>query len=335
MPSDDPPAAGSERTATTLRAMRQRAVGRTGLQVSAFGLGTSLWGRDTDEYEARDCLTGFVEAGGTLVETAPGYGGGRSEEVLGGLLGDVVGRDDVVLAAGAGVSASGAKDASRAGLLRSLDRSLQRLGVDAVDLWQVGPWSDRVPWEETLAALDAAVTTGRARYVGVCGYAGWQVALAQAWQLAWPQRIPLASAGVAYSLADRRAERDVFPAAAALGLGVIACAPLAGGVLSAKYRTGLPADSRGAASHLEHTVAPYLDERGRGIVEAVVRAAEGLSLTPVEVALAWVRGRPGVASVIVGARTAAQLRGVLTVEDVELPAEIVAALDDVSGPDRD
>jgi len=313
--------------------MQQRRVGSSGLRVSRLGLGTWLWGMHTDEHEARDQLTAFVDAGGTLVDTAAGYGDGLSEEILGSLLDDVVDRDDLVIATKAGsADADGQRvhDTSRGALLRQLDGSLRRLGTDHVDLWQVHVWSDDAPWEETLATLDQAVRSGRARYIGVSNYTGWQSAMAQVWQRALPERTLLASTQVEYSLLNRDVEEEVIPAALALGMGVLAWSPLGRGVLTGKYRSGTPADSRAASPQLEASVAPYLDEDSRGIVEAVVRAAEGLSLTPVEVALAWVRDRPGVTAPIVGARTAAQLRGSLPVEGIELPAEISAALDDVS-----
>jgi aryl-alcohol dehydrogenase-like predicted oxidoreductase len=145
-----------------------------------------------------------------------------------------------------------------------------------------------------------------------------------------PGRAPLASTQVEYSLLNRRVEAEVLPAAAAMGLGVLPWSPLGRGVLTGKYRTGTPADSRAASPHFSSFVGGYLDDRSSRIVEAVARAADGLEWTPVEVALAWVRDRPGVTAPIVGARTAAQLKGSLSVEECTLPPEIVAALDDVS-----
>lgn len=313
--------------------MQQRYLGRTGLKVSRLGLGTLTWGRDTDEHEARDQLVSFVDAGGTLLDTAAGYGDGAAEELIGSLLGDVVRRDDLVLATKAGISRSrGVREAnaSRGYLIATLDASLKRLGVDHVDLWQVHTWVEDTPLEETLSALDFAVSTGRASYVGVSNYAGWQSAQAATWQRAVPGRAPLASTQVEYSLLNRKVEAEVLPAAAALGLGVLPWSPLGRGVLTGKYRTGTPADSRAASPHFSNFVGSYLDDRSARIVEAVVRAADGLELTPLEVALAWVRDRAGVTAPILGARTAAQLKGSLTVEDVTLPPEIVAALDDVS-----
>ena len=313
--------------------MQQRSLGATGLRVSRLGLGTMTWGRDTDEHEARDQLVSFVEAGGTLVDTAAAYADGHSEELLGSLLGDVVDRDDVVLATKAGLGLRKGKlrvDTSRGRLLSTLDASLRRLGVDHVDLWQVHTWHDGVPLEETLSALDLAVSSGRASYVGISNYAGWQTAQAATWQHAVPGRTVLASTQVEYSLLNRGIEHEVLPAAEATGLGVLAWSPLGRGVLTGKYRTGTPADSRAATSQFSSFVGAYLEDRSAGIVEAVCRAAEGLDLSPLQVALAWVRDRPGVTAPVVGARTAAQLASALATEDVVLPGEITAALDDVS-----
>ncbi|RHW25337.1 aldo/keto reductase [Nocardioides immobilis] len=315
--------------------MQERYVGSSGLRVSRLGLGTMTWGKDTDEHEARDQLIAFCEAGGTLVDTAAGYTDGRSEELIGTLIGDVVRRDDVVLATKAGIWRRGgerATDTSRRALLGGLDTSLERLGVDHVDLWQVHIWSDEVPLDETLAALDQAVSSGRATYVGISNYTGWQTAQAATWQRAGVGRAPLVSTQVEYSLLSRDIEREVVPASAALGLGILPWSPLGRGVLTGKYRTGIPGDSRAASPVFASFVERYLDERSRGIVESVVRAADGLDWTPLEVALTWVRDRPGVAAPIIGARTAAQLKGALGVEAKELPPEIREALDDVSEP---
>jgi aryl-alcohol dehydrogenase-like predicted oxidoreductase len=321
--------------------MEQRHLGRSGLRVSRTGLGTLTWGRDTDEHEATEQLREFLDAGGTLLDTAAGFGGGASEELVGALLGDVVDRRDVVLctkagmtdggpgagAGGTGIRGSGV-DASARHLLRTLDESLARLGTDHVDLWLVNGWDDAVPVEETLAALSAAVSTGRARYVGAGNYAGWQ--LARAATLAAARGAPLVADQVEYSLVERRPERDVVPAAAHVGVGTMARAPLGRGVLSGKYRAGTPADSRAASPHFGEYVRPFLGQRARRVVEAVATAADGLGCPPVQVALAWVRDAPHVATAVVGARTAEQLRGSLAAEGLELPAEIRQALDDVS-----
>lgn len=312
--------------------MQQRSLGSTGLQVSRLGLGTWTWGRDTDEHEARDQLVSFVEAGGTLIDTAAGYGDGASEQLIGELLGDVVSRDELVLATKAGWSDTGRPaGVSRGHLVRSLDASLKRLGTDSVDLFQVHLWSDTVPLEETLSALDLIQSSGRAAYVGISNYNGWQTAQAATWQKAVSGRALLASTQVEYSLVERSIERDVLPAADAMGLGVLAWSPLGRGVLTGKYRTGTPSDSRAASPHFSGFVGQHLNRRSQGIVEAVIAAADGLGWTPIEVALAWVRDRPGVTAALLGARTAAQLKAQLSVEELQLPDELIDALDDVSG----
>ena len=313
--------------------MKLRAVGATGLTVSRLGLGTMTWGRETDEHEARDQLIAFAEAGGTLVDTAAGYGDGASEELIGRLIGDVVARDEVVIATKGGISRrTGQREtyAARGRLLADLDGSLKRLGVDHVDLWQVHTWVDGVPLEETLSALDLAVTSGRTSYVGISNYAGWQTAQAATWQRAVPGRATLASTQMEYSLLNRRIEDDVVPAAQALGLGILPWSPLGRGVLTGKYRSGIPSDSRGASPVFSGFIEGYLDERSQRIVESATKAAEGLGWSTLEVALVWVRDRPGVTAPIVGARTAKQLLGALGVEELTLPPELVAALDDVS-----
>jgi aryl-alcohol dehydrogenase-like predicted oxidoreductase len=315
--------------------MELRPLGRSGLLVSRLALGTMTWGRDTDEHEARDQLLAFAEAGGTLVDTADVYADGASEQIIGRLIAEL-GRDSVVLATKA-VSKPGTErrfDASRGHLLAALDASLARLGVDHVDLWQLHAWDPLTPLDETLSALDAAVSSGRARYVGVSNYSGWQTAKAAALQSARPATARPVSTQVEYSLLQRGIEREVVQAAQDAGLGILPWSPLGRGVLTGKYRHGTPADSRGASAHFASFVSPFLGDDARRIVDAVCTAAEGLGVAPLEVALAWVRDRPGVVAPIIGARTAAQLRGALTVEELTLPEEIVSALDEVSAPVR-
>ncbi|MCW2863492.1 MAG: aldo/keto reductase [Actinoallomurus sp.] len=313
--------------------MEQRHLGRSGLSVSRLGLGTMTWGGDTGSDDAADQLTTFVEAGGSLLDTADVYCGGESERVIGDLVRDVVDRDDVVIATKAVLTAEGARDASRRHLLRALDASLDRLGVDHVDLWQLHAYDPRTPMEETLSALDEAVASGRARYAGVSNYAAWQLATAATWQRAWPGRTPIVSTQTEYSLLRRDVEDDVVPAALQLGVGLLPCSPLGRGVLTGKYRTGIPADSRAATPHYAEFVQPYLNERAARIVESVSTAAEGLGVSPLAVALSWVRDRPGVVAPIIGARTAGQLAVILEAEELTLPGEIRDALDDISSED--
>ncbi|MEO7125697.1 MAG: aldo/keto reductase [Nakamurella sp.] len=302
--------------------MEQRRVGSSGLQVSRLALGTMTWGRDTDADEAAAELETFVGAGGTLIDTANIYCDGDAESILGTLVPDVVPRSDVVLA----VTTVG--ESGRGRLLTSLDASLARLGTDSVDLWMVHGYDAAVPYEETCAALSAAVDSGRAAYVGVSGQTGWQLATHATWLRSIGQ--PLVAAESEYSLLARAAEESILPAAAVHGIGLLAWAPLGRGVLTGKYRGGTPADSRGASAHFERYVAHHRTDTSARIVAAVVTAADGLGTSPLAVACAWVRDRPGVASTVVGARDAAQLLGSLASEQITLPTEICAALDDVS-----
>ncbi len=314
--------------------MKLRTVGHSGLKVSQLGLGTMTWGIETDPDEAAAQLVAFHDAGGTLIDTAASYGYGEAESILGNLLADVVPRPDVIVATKAGLARTPegrTVDASRGALLRQLDASLRKLGTDYVDLWYVHYVDDTVPFDETLGALDHAVTTGKVRYAGVSNYCGWRIARAATWQRAWPGRVPVVANQMRYSLVDRAIEREVVPACLDLGVGIFPWSPLGGGVLTGKYRAGLPSDSRAAVGHRPDLVA--VEQPGAaGIVEAVATAAEGLATSPVAVALAWLRDRPGVAAPILGARTLGQLTGALVSETLELPHEIRDALDDVSAP---
>ena len=317
-----------------MRPVKQRHLGHSGLVVSRLALGTMTWGRDTDEDDAAAQLVAFHEAGGTLVDTADTYAGGESERVLGRLLADVVPRDELLVATKAyGVTGPGpmGRGTSRGHLLSALDASLRRLGLDHVDLWQLHAWDPVTPWEEAMAALDSAVQSGKVRYAGVSNYCGWQLGATAAHQRAL-RAAPIVSDQVEYSLLQRGVEREVVPAAQALGVGLLPWSPLGRGVLSGKYRGGAPADSRGASETYKGFVEPFLDDTAGSIVDAVVTAADGLGVSPVAVALSWVRDRPGVVAPIVGARTSAQLSAALASESLVLPDVVRQALDDVSTP---
>jgi aryl-alcohol dehydrogenase-like predicted oxidoreductase len=291
------------------------------------------WGADTDADEAANQLIAFVDAGGTLIDTADVYNDGESERIVGSLLGDVVPRGHIVLATkavarrGDGPFGGGA---SRGALLTALDGSLRRLGVDHIDLWQLHAWDETVPIEESLAALDVAISSGKVRYAGVSNYSGWHLATAATLQSLRHGATPILSTQVEYSLAERGIEREVVPAAAHHGVGILPWAPLGRGVLTGKYRSGTPADSRGASPRFAPYVEHHRTERAARIVQAVLTAADGLGTSPLAVALAWVRDRPGVVAPVVGARNTSQLSGSLAAEELTLPSAIRAALDDVS-----
>lgn len=313
--------------------MELRRAGRTGLDISRLGLGTMTWGRDTDEHEAADQCRAYIEAGGNFIDTAATYGDGDSERVIGGLIGTLFNRDEIVLATKAGISFIDGErkiDASRHGLISQLEKSLSRLGTDYVDLWQIHAWDSQIPIEDTLSALDFAYSSGKARYVGISNYSGWQSARAITIQESHAMKAPIATMQNEYSLLNRTAEEEVLESASQLGVGFLAWSPLGRGVLSGKYRNGTPSDSRGASPHFAQFIDPYLDDRSSRIVDAVCVAAQGLGYSPLEVALSWVRDAPGVTSAIIGARTGAQLRGALTTEGITLPDIVREALNDIS-----
>lgn len=304
--------------------------------MSSLALGTMTWGSTVDAFEAEDQLKTFLDAGGTLVDTAPIYGEGACEELLGTLLSQSGTREHIVLAGKAGFSRRDGqmiKDGSRRTLLNQLDVSLRQLGTDHLDLWQIHTPDLDVPLEETLGALEYAVRTGRARYVGISNFTGWQTGLAHTW-LSGRAEVPLVSTQVEYSMVNRDPEAEVAPAASYLGMGLLAWSPLGRGVLSGKYRAGIPTDSRAASPGWDSFVGEHLTPAKASVVEAVARAAEGLGLSIAQVSLAWLLARPQVSAAIIGARTTMQLKENLSADEIELPAEILQALDDVSAAVR-
>ncbi len=314
-------------TATTVWIMRIRQCGASGLRVSEIGLGTLTWGRDTDAQEAQDMLHAFVDVGGNLVEAAPTHGDGLAVDVLASLL-PAIGRHRIVLVwrGGARLGTEGRwiPSGARGDMLAGLDDALRRMGTDHVDVWIAGP-DQHVPLEETLSALEVAWRSGRARYAGLSHRGAWETAGA-----ATAGMPPISVIEEEYSLLSRWDEADLLRPAAHQGMGILAHSPLAGGVLTGKYRHTTPPDSRAASPHLRHMVEPYLEGASSGVVEAVVRAAQGLERTPLDVALAWVRDAPGVASAIVGPRTARQMDQILSSGGTSLPSQIRQVLDEVS-----
>lgn len=313
--------------------MEMRRAGKSGLTLSRLGLGTMTWGRDTDNHEAADQCRAYIDAGGNFLDTSPIYGDGDSERVIGGMIGTLFNRDQVVIATKAGIqliNGHRAIDNSRQSLINELDKSLSRLGTDYVDIWQLHGWDSHTPLDDTLSALDYAYSSGKARYVGISNFSGWQSARAATKQELHSMKAPIVTMQNEYSLLNRSCEAELLPCADELNIGFLAWAPLARGVLTGKYRTGIPSDSRAAAPHFVKHVELYLNPDAARIVDAVSVAAEGLGFSPLEVALAWVRDHPLVTSALVGARTGAQLRGILKSEEIVLPQTIREVLDEVS-----
>jgi len=309
--------------------MEERALGNSGLFVSNVSLGTMTWGRDTDIHEARDQFNLYLAAGGRFIDTADVYCDGTSEEILGEFLRE---HPEVVVATKAvAVPEPRKRDASRRHLFTALDNSLRRLRRGHVDIWYLHAWDPLTPLEETLSVCKSVIDSGKVRYIGISNYSGWQTATIAALAR---NSIPIVATQMEYSLLERGIEREVVPAAIAHDIAVTAWSPLGRGVLTGKYRHNTPPDSRGASAHFANFVAPYLGEQPRRIVEALAVAAEGLGRPMLDTALAWVLAQPQVASVIVGARTAAQVRGILAADLSTLPVGIQEALTDVSAPSK-
>lgn len=307
--------------------MEERALGNSGLFVSSLTLGTMTWGRDTDVYEARDQFNIYYDAGGRSIDTADVYCDGQSEEIVGEFLREF---PDVVLATKAvAVPEPRKRDASRRHLFSALDNSLRRLRRSHIDIWYLHAWDPLTPLEETLSVCESVIASGKVRYIGISNYSGWQHA--QVATLA-ASKIPLVVSQMEYSLLERGIEREVIPAVKNFDIGIAAWSPLGRGVLTGKYRHSTPADSRGASSHFANFVAPYLGEQPRRIVEALAVAADGLGRPMLDTSLAWLLAQPAVATAVVGARTAAQMRGIVNADLSELPDGIELALSDVSAP---
>ena len=274
----------------------------------------------------------FMTSGGNYLDTAGFFAEGRAELIVGKVL-HAFDRDALVIASHAGVRANDERrvDCSRVHLLRALDESLRRMNLDAIDVWFVDRYDPLTPVEEVLLTMELAVKTGRVRYVGVGNYSGWQ--LAEIAALA-PASLPIVASSAEYSLVQRGIEREHLPAAQHFGIAVVPWSPLGRGVLTGKYRSGVPADSRGASPQWGRFVQTHLTADGRRVVEAVATAASGLGLAPIDIALAWLRRRNGTVASVLGPRTVGQLRAALGTVDLHLPDELLEALNDVSAITR-
>src|SRR3954471_7684448 len=320
--------------------MEYRALGRSGLRISVLTMGTMTFGGkgnfanvgSTDVTGARRQVDQCLEAGVNVIDTADVYSGGVSEEIVGEVLDGR--RDDVLVATkvrmtmGAGPNDAGL---SRHHIIRGCEASLRRLRTDHIDLYQVHEWDGATPLEETFEALDHLVRSGKVRYVGCSNYAGWHLMKA----LGISERRGLqrfVSQQIYYSLQARDAEYELVPVALDQRVGILVWSPLAGGLLSGKYRRG-DQGPEGSRHLTDWNEPPVRDEdQLYDVIEAVVEIAEEHGASPAQVALAWLLGRPGVASVVIGARTDEQLADNLGAADLELGAEERARLDAVSAP---
>ena len=317
-------------------------LGESGCAVSSLCLGTMTFGAETDEAGAHAQLDRFLEAGGTMVDTADVYGDGRSEEIIGRWFASrpAAVTEPVVLATKGRFPSSPPDGPNGAGLsarhlTRALDASLRRLGRDSVDLYQVHAYDPLTPLEETLRTLDGFVRAGKVRYWGLSNFTGWQltkvVHLARALNVPAPVTIQ-----PQYSLLARETEWEIVPAAVDAGLGLLPWSPLGGGWLSGKYRRGLrPAGATRLGEDPERGMEAY-DRRGTDrtwhVIDAVQKVAEDRGLSMAETAIAWVTARPGVSSTILGARTTSQLEANLRAAGLRLSPAETAALDAASDP---
>jgi aryl-alcohol dehydrogenase-like predicted oxidoreductase len=320
--------------------MDYRQLGSSGLRISALTLGTMTFGGqgdfknvgNTDLEGARRQIDMCLDAGINLIDTADMYSGGRSEEIVGEVLEGR--RDDVLIATK--VRFSMGEDPNMAGLSRhhvitGCEASLRRLRTDHIDLYQVHEWDGQTPLEETLGALQYLVDSGKVRYVGVSNYAGWQ--LMKALGVAAREHLPrFVSQQIYYSLQERSAEYELIPAAIDQGLGTLVWSPLAGGLLSGKYRRGqnAPEGSRHVGNWDE---PPVYDEAGLyDTIDVLVEIAEGHGVSAAQVALAWLLQRPSISSIVVGARTDEQLADNLKAAELSLSDQESARLEQVSRP---
>lgn len=311
-------------------------LGSTGPIVSRLGLGTMTFGAETDQTEAFVQLDAFVEAGGTFVDTADVYAAGESERLVGRWL-DRSGNDDVVIATkGRFAPPKGSAGASRRALVRSVDASLQRLGVDAIDLYLVHGWDQHTPVSETIDTLANLVRAGKIHSIGWSNVTGWQLGqiLAEAKQ---PGLISPCVVQPQYNLLDRVIELEVLPCCLDHGVSITPWSPLGGGWLTGKYsRTEQPTGASRLGEDPTRGVEAY-DERNTDttwrILDVVAQIAERSGVTMGQVSIAWLLQRPGVASVLLGARTVAQLQDTLGATAVELSAQDLATLTAVSAPE--
>ena len=320
--------------------MQYRQLGRSGLRVSVLTLGTMTFGGvgvfaktgETGLAGAQRLVDRCIEAGVNLFDTADVYSWGVSEEIVGKVL--KAKRQSVLITTKARMTmGEGPNDAglSRQHLIAACEASLKRLGTDWIDLYQLHEWDGQTPVEETLRALDDLVRAGKVRYVGCSNYAGWQLMKA----LGVSERLGLerfVSQQIHYTLEAREAEYELLPIAVDQGVGIMVWSPLAGGLLSGKYRRGQPHPA--GSRHLTDWGEPPIRDEGRlyDIVEELVAIAGERGMAPAQLALAWLLGRPGVATLVIGARDERQLDANLAAAELELTGEERARLDRVSAP---
>lgn len=320
--------------------MQCRKLGNSGAVVTAYALGTMTFGAESDEAVSRKLLADYVDAGGNFIDTADVYNKGVSEEIIGRWLKDNKGmRDRLVIATkGRFAMGDGPNDLglSRRHLGAALDASLKRLGIEQIDLYQTHAFDALTPMEETLRFLDDAIRAGKIAYYGFSNYTGWQltkaVHIARASGFAAPVTLQ-----PQYNLLARDIEHEIVPAAIDADMGLLPWSPLGGGWLTGKYkRDQMPKGTTRLGEDPNRGVEAFgprnAEERTWGIIGALETIASARSVTMAQIALAWLAAKPAVTSVILGARTAAQLADNLGAADIELGPREMAVLDEASAP---
>ncbi|HEY7592863.1 MAG TPA: aldo/keto reductase [Actinophytocola sp.] len=319
-------------------------LGQSGLKISRACLGTAnfgtAWGFGIAEDAARPIIDAFLDAGHNFIDTADNYNNGQSEEIVGRA---VRGRRDAVVIATKVYQPQGEgpndRGLSRVHLTQALNASLRRLGTDHVDLYQCHKWDPDTPIDETMETLAGFVHAGKVRYIGCSNFTASQIVEAQ-WAAARVSGVPMISLQAQYSLLRRDIEAEILPACVRHAVGVVGWSPLGGGILAGRYRSGLAPDPdtrfgqlmAGATPTIAAWVEKQLTDRNLRIAAEVGKVAAELGTSPAAVAIAWVRHRPGVAAVVIGPRTLAQYEQSLAGFTLRLPDEVLARLDDVSGP---
>jgi aryl-alcohol dehydrogenase-like predicted oxidoreductase len=319
--------------------MQYRQLGRTGLRVSTLTLGTMGFGGTgwatpvgkIDVDGAREEIAIAKDAGVNMIDTADVYSEGLAEEILGKALGNT--RDEWLIATKVRMSmGEGPNDAglSRHHVIRGAEASLRRLGTDYIDLFQLHEWDGHTPLDETLGALDDLVRSGKVRYIGCSNYGAWQ--MMKALGVSDQRNLErFASNQLYYSLQSRDIETEIVPACVDQGVGILVWSPLAGGLLSGKYRRGV--DAPAASRHLTDWSEPpvYDEDKLYDTIDLAVKIGESHGVSAAQVSLAYIAQKPGITSIVVGARTADQLRDNLAAADLSLSDDEIKALDDVSG----
>ena len=299
--------------------MEYRRLGQSDLQVSSIGLGCVTFGREIDAAASFQIMDFAVERGITLFDTAMAYADGASETVIGDWLSARGTRQKIVLATKVG------ETLTRQRVLKACEDSLKRLQTDVIDLYQLHDWDQTTPLDETLAALDGLVQQGKVRYVGVSNFAAWQMCKAL-----WRQDVSgwqrLEAVQSPHSLVVRGIESEIMPLCADQNVGLITFSPLGAGFLTGKYRQGTPVPAGTRFDQFPVHERLFFSARNFEILERLRTTAESMGRIVIELALSWALSRQGVASVLVGARSPAQVQQAFDAEALDIDEATLAAL---------